>query len=285
VLLRESPQTLSTRKTGGSHILLRCLGYLRAYWRPTAGVYLALLAITSLTLLTPQFIRWIVDRGIDGQDRRLLGLSVLGLLGLTLIKGALAFLQGRWSEASSQGVAYDLRNAIHGRLLSLSFSYHDRAETGQLLSRALQDVERIRFLTGRAFLRLAEAGALLVGTAVALVIMNPRLALLALCTMPLLAYRARAFGHRQRPLSRAIQNQLAVLTTRLEQNLRGARVVKAFAQEESEIARFERTNDRWFELNAEVARLQAINMPLLDLIANVGTVFIIWYGGLLVIRG
>ena len=82
--------------------------------------------------------------------------------------------------------------------------------------------------------------------------MNPRLALLALATMPLLAYRAYHFGRRFRPLSLAIQQQLAVLTTRLEQNLRGARVVKAFAQEEAEIARFDRENERWFDLSARV---------------------------------
>ena len=273
------------RESRPGRTLLRCFGYLRPYWRMTAGVYLTMLVITGLTLAIPQFIRWIIDRGIGGGDLRLLALSVAALLALTVVKGLLSFWQGRWGETASQGVAYDLRNALHQRLLTLSFSYHDRAETGQLLSRALQDVERVRFLTGRAFLRLAEAAALLLGTAVALLVMNPRLALLALCTMPLLAYRARAFGRRQRPLSRDIQNQLAVLTTRLEQNLRGARVVKAFAQEESEIARFERANDHWFGLNAQAARLQAINTPLLDLIANIGTVFIIWYGGLLVIGG
>jgi ATP-binding cassette, subfamily B, multidrug efflux pump len=285
VLSRDIPKPISMRVPGAGRILVRCFGYLRPYWRATAGVYLALLGITGLTLLIPQFIRWIVDSGIRGQDTRLLALSVLALLGLTLIKGALAFLQGRWSETASQGVAYDLRNAIHGQLLSLSFSYHDRAETGQLLSRALQDVERIRFLTGRAFLRVIEGSVLLLGTFVVLLAMKPVLAVLALGTMPLLAYRALAFGRRSRPLSLAIQQQLAVLTTRLEQNLRGARVVKAFAQEQAEVARFDRDNARWFNLNARFARLQAVNMPLLDLIANVGAVLIIWYGGLLAIRG
>jgi ABC-type multidrug transport system fused ATPase/permease subunit len=99
-----------------------------------------------------------------------------------------------------------------------------------------------------------------------------------------LAYRATYFGRRFRPLSLAIQQQLAVLTTRLEQNLRGARVVKAFAEEEAEIGRFDQENRRWFELTIAAARLQALNLPLMDLIANAGTVFIIWYGGQLVIR-
>jgi ATP-binding cassette subfamily B protein len=103
--------------------------------------------------------------------------------------------------------------------------------------------------------------------------------------MPLLAYVAFRFGRRYRPLSLEIQQQLAVLTTVLEQNLRGARVVKAFAQEPAEIARFDCQNDRWFDLSAEAARLQALNVPLIDLIASIGTVFIIWYGGNLVIHG
>jgi ATP-binding cassette subfamily B protein len=157
-------------------------------------------------------------------------------------------------------------------------AYHNRAQTGQLLSRAIQDVERIRFLTGRASLRLVEGVILLLGTAAVLVWMNPHLALLAMTTMPLLVYRAFHFGRRSRPLSVLIQNQTAVLTTRLEQNLRGARTVKAFAQEEAEIAHFDRENERWFDLSAQHAHLQAVNIPMLDLIANIGTVFIIGYG-------
>jgi ABC-type multidrug transport system fused ATPase/permease subunit len=283
--MSDSPAPLPLHKPGAGRIILRCLGYLRPYRRLMIGAYLALLGINALAVTIPQFIRWIVDWGIRGQDISWLGASVLGLLGLTLVKGGLTFWQGRWTETASQSVAYDLRNAIHRQLAALSFSYHDRAETGQLLSRAVQDVDRIRFLTGRAFLRLTDGTVLLLGTAAILIAMNPRLAVLALCTMPFLGYRAFRFGRRLRPLSLAIQQQLAVLTTRLEQNLRGARVVKAFAQEKSEIARFDRENDRWFDLSARSARLEAFNEPLIDLIANAGTVFIIGYGGWLVIRG
>jgi ABC-type multidrug transport system fused ATPase/permease subunit len=280
-----NPSPISQHRSGAVRILWRCYCYLRPYWRPMAGAYLALLLSTGLTIAIPQLIRWIVDLGIRGQDTRLMTWSVLALIGLTLVKGGLSFVQGRWVEMSSQGVAYDLRNAIHHKLSSLSFSYHDRTETGQLLSRAVQDVERIRFLTGRASMRLIDGTALLVGTAVTLLAMNPRLALLALMAAPLLIHRAYRFARLYRPLSLAIQQQLAVLTTRLEQNLRGARIVKAFAQEEAEIERFDADNARWFELSSWAARLQAVNAPLLTLIANAGIVFIIWYGGLLVIRG
>jgi ATP-binding cassette subfamily B protein len=274
-----------TPPASSGRILLRCFVYLRPYRRLVSRAYLTGLVNIGLALIIPQLIRWIVDQGIEKRNISLLGWSALALLGLTFVKGVLSFAQGRATEIASQGVAYDLRKAIHHKLSSLSFSYHDYAQTGQLLSRAIQDVERIRFLTGRAALRLIEAISLLLGTLAVLLWMNPRLALLALATMPVLAYVSYRFGSRFRPLSLEIQQQLAVLTTRVEQNLRGARVVKAFAQERAEAAHFDRENDRWFVLSAEAARLQALNTPLIDLIASIGTVFIIWYGGSLVIKG
>jgi ABC-type multidrug transport system fused ATPase/permease subunit len=278
-----APQTVKDRGTW--HVLLRTVACLRPHARLATFAYLALLGTDVAALVAPQLIRWIVDRGIANKDTRFLLLSVLALLGITVVKGALTFLQGRWTEVASQGVAYDLRAAIHLKLSALSFSYHDHTETGQMLSRAIQDVDRIRFVTGRAFLRLADALVLLLGTLVALAWMNAPLALLAMSTMPLLAYVAFRMGRRLRPLSLSIQQQLAVITTRLEQNLRGARIVKSFAQEGNEIARFEEDNDRWFNLTASSTRIEALNGPLLDLIANVGLAFIIWYGGLLAIRG
>ncbi|MBU0495281.1 MAG: ABC transporter ATP-binding protein/permease [Chloroflexi bacterium] len=276
--------TSPAQHPGSLHILRRCYGYLRPYRRLAVPAYLALLVINALNALIPQIIREAVDRGMDGGDVAFLGAMVLALLALTLVKGVLAFIQGRWIEQSSQGVAYDLRNAIHGQLAALSFSYHDQAETGQLLSRSIQDVERIRFLTGRATFRLLDGSVLLVGTTVMLTWMNPRLAILALLMVPLLGLTTFNFARQFRPLSLAIQQQLAVLTTRLDQNLRGARIVKAFAQEDAEIARFDAENVHWFDLSARSARLQAVNAPLLTLIANAGLVFVIWYGGLLVIR-
>jgi len=279
-----APAPLALPESNALRVLWRCAGYLRPYWKMTLGAYLALLGINALALVIPQFIRWIVDRGIGGKDTQLLFTSVLALLGLTFLKGVLRFWEGRWSEQASQNVAYDLRNAIHRKLATLSFSYHDRTETGQILSRAVQDVDRVRFVTGRAFLRLTDGIVLLLGSAAMLVWMNPALALFALATLPLIAQRAFHLGRHLRPLSLAVQQQLAVLTTRLEQNLRGARIVKAFAQEDAEIARFERENARWFDLSRRAARVQAINEPLINFIANLSTVIIIWYGGWLVIQ-
>jgi ABC-type multidrug transport system fused ATPase/permease subunit len=273
------------KNSQNTRILLRCFQFLRPYWRIAAGAYLAALGSNALSAAVPQVIRWLVDEGIAADHTGWLGWGVAGLLVLTLLRGVLGYLLGRWSEMASQNVAYDLRNAIHAQLTRLSFSYHDHSQVGQLLSRSIQDVERIRFLTGRAVLRIFQAVTLLVVTFVALALMNPRLTLLSLTTMPLLAYAGYRFGRVYRPLSLEIQQQVAVLTTVLEQNLRGTRVVKGFAQEEAEIEKFEAENNRWFALSERAMRASALNVPLIDFIAGISTILIVWYGGRLVMHG
>jgi ATP-binding cassette subfamily B protein len=264
--------------------LWRAFLYLRPYRRMVVGVYLAMLVINGVNIIVPQIIRQGIDRGIYGGDLRTLGWAAATMLGLTLLKGIFIYYQGLWTEVSSQAVAYDIRNALLAKLARLSFSFHDQSEAGQILSRAMQDVERIRFLTGRAILRIVEGAVLIAFTAGVLLWMNATLALLVILTIPFLVHRAYVFGRQFRPLSLDIQNQLGVLTNRLEQNLRGAQIVRAFAQEEAETARFVAQNERWFRLSAASARVQAFNAPLLDMIANVGTVFILGYGGWLVIE-
>lgn len=270
-----------SRKTG--HVLWRSYSYLKPYFKTILAAYAALMGATVLSLIIPQIISWIIDRGIRDGQTSLLIWAALGLLGINLIKAVLTFLEGRWSEVASQNVAYDVRNDITHKLTLLSFSFHDQTEKGDLLARAIQDVERIRFLTGRATVRIISAVTMLAGTAGFLIWMNPKLALLVSVAFPVLIFISLQFGRRFRPLSLAIQKQLGVVTTVVEQNLRGAQIVKAFAQENREIERFQKENDHWFSLSAFAARMQSFNQPLLLLIANLGTVAIIWYGGHLVI--
>lgn len=283
-MLADSDQTSRRSNTRSFQIYARCFTFLRPYWRLVVLSYTFFFIISGLTLLIPQFIRWVVDHGIETSNMSLITYAVLVLIGVALLKGVLTFIEGRSLEMVSQGVAYSIRKAIQAKLAALSFSYHDKTETGELLSRTIQDVERIRFLTGRALQRLLEGIVLSLGTAVILFSMNPQLALLALISTPLVVAIAFYFGRRFRPLSLKIQQQLAVITTRIEQNLRGARVVKAFAQEEEEIRKFDLENSKWFRLSRRAARLRAFNIPVMQMMASIGMIFIIWFGGRLIIQ-
>ena len=273
-----------SQRSSQSTVVWRSLSYLRPHWRFIAGVYITMVLIDLIAMVNPQLIRWTIDYGIATGSDSSLTLAVGGLLALVLVKGVLTYYQGLWTETASQSVAYDLRNALQRKITELSFSFHDKAEAGDLLSRAIQDVERIRFLTGRAIFRIVESTFLMLITAGVMIWMNPQLGLLALVSMPLLILRSITFGRVFRPLSLQIQKQLSVLTTRVEQNLRGVRVVKTFAQEEAEIERFAIENQKWYDLSALSAGLQSNNMPLLNLIANISSVAILFYGGMLTIN-
>ncbi|TFH37713.1 MAG: ABC transporter ATP-binding protein [Anaerolineales bacterium] len=279
---REQPSPTAVPEQKTLALLWRGLSYLKPYTRLTVGIYVAMLFINGINLITPQFIRWIIDQGIYLKNLRLLSYSVMGLILFALIKGSIQYLQGNWTEQASQGVAYDLRNQLQHKLNQLSFAYHDKTQTGQMLSRAMQDVERLRFLTGRAILRIVEGMVLMLGTAVLLISMNSRLAILVVLILPVYIYRTYAFNRQYRPLAIQVQDQLGSLTSTLEQNLRSAQIVKGFGQEQAEIERFTLENQRWFELDTWSARLEAVNVPLLDMIANIGSVLILVYGGYLV---
>jgi ABC-type multidrug transport system fused ATPase/permease subunit len=276
---------LQLRRPGTGRILLRCMSYLRPYWPYVAGSYAMLLARNGITLAVPLIIRRVVDQGISVGDLSVIQRGTLALLGLTVLRGLSVFFSGRWTETASQNVSYDLRNAIHGKLQSLSFSYHDQTETGQLLARAVGDVDRVRFLAGRAVLSLVEVIVLIVGVAISMATLNARLAALTLVIVPFMGYAAFSFGRRFRPLFRLMREQMDALTTRLEQNMRGARIVKAFAQEENEIARFDEQNTRVLDLNVLAARMRALNLPMLELFASAGTILVLIYGGRLAIDG
>ena len=266
-------------------VLRRVYGYLRPYRTYMIGAYAALLLVLGMGILIPLFIRWIIDTGIEGGQVHVLTWSAAALLAMTVLKGILNYYIGLFTEKASQNVAFDLRNELQRKLTQLSFSFHDKSETGELLSRAVQDVERVRFLTGRATLRIVEGVLLLVTTAVVLLVMNFKLGALTLLLMPLLIFQAVRYGTRFRPLSMQVQSKIAALTTAVEQNLRGSRVVKAYAQEDAEIERFEAVNRDWFNLSNRSGRMQAFNVPLLFLIANLGIVVIIYFGGMQFIKG
>ena len=280
-----SNRETSEKRPTDVRILWRCFQYLRPHWRYALGGYVLLFAINAISLLNPQLIREIVDRGIEHRDVTCLSWMVAALLGLSIAQGVLSYFQGRWIEQGSQNVAYDLRNEIYHKVSSLSFSYHDRTEAGQLLARMMHDVDRVRFLNGRASMRLIEGAVMLVSTAIVVLLMNPRLALLSLLAIPVLVVQAYLYSKHMRPVWRSIRDKISDMTSWVEQNLRGARVVKGFAQEAAEIERFDEQNLDWLVSARQAALTRAINDPLVVLITNLLTIFIIWYGGRLVAQG
>ena len=266
-------------------VLRRAMVYLRPYWLLTLGAFVSLLLVSGASLLSPQLLRVVIDRGIRGKESGALFWAILAFIAVAAVRGGFSFTQGFWSEKASQGVAYDLRNALFHKIQHLSFSYHDRAQTGQLMTRITNDVEQVRTFVSGGLLQLVSALVLLSGSLVALFSMNGRLALVVLVTIPAMGAVLVRFTRTVRPLFRHVQAQLGALNTVLQENLTGVRVVQAFARESYEAERYASLNHELLAANIKTIRGMATSFPTIFLIANLGTVAVIWIGGYQVIGG
>ena len=263
--------------------LVRATSFLGPYWVTALGALVSLFVVNAANLIYPQLIRRIIDVGIANRDWNTILISTGGLLLIAVIRGGCTFLQGYLSEKASQGSAYDLRNLIYGKLQTLSFSYHDQAQTGQLLTRVTSDVEMVRQFTGQGFLQLLGAFVTIFGSAAILIAMNLKLGLLALLMLPFIFLIFGRFARSVQPLFAQVQAKLGALNTVLEENLAGVRVVKSFVREEFERVRFERGNQTLLGQNIEVVKLMSVNFPLIFFVGNLGTALVVWYGGMEVI--
>jgi ABC-type multidrug transport system fused ATPase/permease subunit len=263
--------------------LLRVAPYFKKYQLLLIAGYIAVIGNAFFNLAVPSLIGIAVDEGVGRQDvSQLVTLSGLIVLASAL-RGLCAFGQNYLGESAAQGGSYQLRRALYTHVQQLSFSFHDQAQTGDLLTRSMSDVEQLKNFTGRGMLMIFNLVLLVVGVSIALVSMNWKLAGLALLILPLLYWRASWFSQSVRPMYRAIQDQVAVVATQVQDNAAGARVVKAFGQEQREIEQFDRQNESLYQRYYEASRLQSFNTPLLNFIANGATIVLLWVGGLLVI--
>jgi len=271
--------------TAGLHHLGRAIGYLKKYKWVAAGAYLCLLTVTGIGLIAPTVIRWVIDLGIVAGDRQWIIAGAVSLVALAVLRGLFSFAQGYLGEVTSQGIAFDFRNALYDKIQRLSFSYHDQAQTGQLMTRATSDVEVVRTFIGMGLLNLVNTVVMVIGMAVILVMMDWQLGLLALLTVPIIVAVTMRFSGRIRPLFMKVQEEVGKLNTLLQENLVGVRVVKAFAREPHAVAQFRQQNEALLNRNLDVARAFSTNAPLFSLVGNLGTLIILWFGGLSVISG
>jgi len=182
-------------------------------------------------------------------------------------------------------VAFDFRNELFAKIQRLSFSYHDRNQTGQLMIRATDDVEKVRLFIGQGLIMTLQALVLLVGTLIILLTTNFKLTLVALPVLPLALLMFAGSGIMSQPLFTTLQVRLSALNTVLQENLAGIRVVKAFAREPYEQARFNEATDLHLAQNLKISRLFAFIFPATFLISSLGQAAVLYAGGLQILDG
>jgi ATP-binding cassette subfamily B protein len=234
----------------------------------------------GLGVLSPQVIRRAVDdlNKHDITQHKIL-IYALVLVGLALSKGVFQFLT-RWLVIGvSREIEYDLRNDMFRHLESLSYSYYQKNRTGDIMARATNDLNAVRMLLGPAIMYTANT---LVFTAVALVFMwhiSPKLTLYAFAPLPLASIIVQYFGRRIHERFEKIQAQFSEISARAQENFSGARVIRAYAQEEAEVALFETSNQEYVTRSLPLARLTGMLWPTLELLLGIGVVITLWVGG------
>ena len=274
---------------------LRLLTFLRPYKRRVAVAVVALVGASGMVLAIPQLIRWAINYGLGAElvegelvtqgNTRTLAIAAVAVVAAAVLRGAFTFIQTYLGEWISQRVAYDVRNRIYDRRQRLSSAYHDRQQTGQLMSRATQDVEAVRWFIHMGVLRFGYIILLLAAILAIMLVTNWKLALIAWAFMPFIAWRSTVMALSLRPLWMKVQEGLARLNTVLQEALTGARVVKAFARERHEGEKFQGEAEALFGDSYHASRIQAFNSPMMTGFWLAAIAATLWFGGREVING
>jgi ABC-type multidrug transport system fused ATPase/permease subunit len=263
----------------------RLLGFAAAHRRLLVWSIVLALAAQAFALAIPSFTGRAIDGAIRPHDRASLWLWVWLIVGAGATSGTLMVARRLIAGRLSLNVEYDLRQSLYTHLQGMSFGFYDKHQTGQLLSRATSDVSAVRMFLSYGLVFITQYGASLIAASVLLLITSWQLALITFVLLPPIAIVATRYSRRSHPVLRDVQQRIADVTTHAEESIVGVRVVKAFAQEDAEGARFAERTERVFERELDSARIQARYSPLLDLLPQLAFAVIILAGGLLVIDG
>ncbi len=265
--------------------LRRLLPYLDRYRLRYLGGAACLVLATTFALSIP----WTVKSAVDALDRdgaaAHIGPYVFLILALAAAHGA-ARLGSRFAMlGASQWVEHDIRADVYARLLALPPAFYHRHRTGDLMSRVSNDISTLRMLAGFGIVMLIGTALAFGGALTAMWLIDPWLTLFAMAPFPALVVIAKRFHHDVEVRSTAVQEQLGALSAKVQENLTGMPVVRAYTMEAREVAEFEGLNAEYLARNMALARIQSVSWPLMGLVSGVGVLIVMWLGGKAVVDG
>ena len=253
----------------------------------------ALVGASGLTIAAPWLTGYAIDTGlgivtttdlagdavtrVDG-DMDTLMVALTLLVVAALARGVFVYWQTYLAERLGQTIAYDFRNDIYERLQRLSYGYHDKAEIGQIMSRATQDVEGVRMFVNMGVIRFAYVIVLVAASYGLMISTNAKVGLAALAFVPLVAIQASVVSLKLRPIWLKVQDLQGQMSNVLQENLTGQRVVKAFSRTEFEQQKFDAKIDQLFHESYRTARFQAFNEPFLQGVWLLSLAVVFWFG-------
>jgi ATP-binding cassette subfamily B protein len=259
--------------------------YFRPYKGNLVGGVLCILGSTVVGLLIPALVGAAVDGLRTDVSWARLTRYALTILGVSAVSGVFLFLQRRVLINMSRHVEYDLRRDFYAHLQKLPLSFYQQNRIGDLMARATNDLAAVRQLAGPMIMYTLQTVFVVVFVLPLMLRVSVRLTLLLFVTMPLVSLTVKVFGQQVHTRFEKIQEFFSQISARAQENFTGVRVVRAYAQEDAEIAVFKRMNREYADRNLSLVRIEAMMRPLLQFLIGLGYVLILWYGGLLAVRG
>ena len=265
--------------------LRRLLPYVRRVRRPVIAGLGCVLVTTAISLVSPWVLKYVIDDLSRGVGRSRLGWYALAVLGLAVAEGWFRYLMRKLLIGASREIEYQLRNDFFAHLERLPLRYYQANRTGDLMSRATNDLSAVRMMLGPAVMYFASTALGFVIAVALMVRIDGRLTLAALLPLPAVSIATHYFGTAIHRRFERIQAQLSDMSAVVQEALAGVRVVRAYRQEAAEIARFRASNDLYVDRNRGLIRLQAAFYPTLTVCLGLSGVIVLWMGGRDVITG
>ena len=263
--------------------VLRIIGYAFNHQRKLFITAAAVLISTLLGLVPPLFIRRGIDEYIARGELNKLLLAAVLMVVVILVKGLFDFIKSYFAEYIAQNIIHDLRVELYQHLNSLSFSFFDSSETGDLMSRLTADADTLRQFINRGSTFITANLLTIAAIFIISYTWDYRLGLIYLLMLPLMILGIGVYAKRVRPMFKRVRKSFARLTGMIRENFIGIEVIKLFGREDYEFKKFKKENQKYLNINLEAAKVSAFWMPYVNFFMGLGTAAVIWYGGRLVI--
>ena len=266
-------------------VIWRILTYLKPYPLSLVVAYVCLFVATGAQLAVPRLVQRVIDHGIVQNDQHAILTGSLLIIAVVTVQAAFTYVRSYLFQALSERVSTDVRHQLYGHLLTLPFQFFDVAQSGQLMSRATEDVNAIRRFLMFSLRMVIYSVTVFIIVSILLLREHLKLGLLSLAMMPVLAFTALYFSSHVRPMFAKVQQQFGEMSSVLQENLAGTRVVRVFAREDAEIRRFDHSLDELYGRQIEAIRYYSFFFPFMQFLAGASLVIVLWYGGRQVLNG
>lgn len=265
--------------------LRRSFNYLKPYSKEAAGAIILLGLVVVANLSIPRLVQVIIDEGVANKDLEVIIRTSLLMIGASILSAL--FMAGNTILAikASRGFEADFRDAIFTKIQDYSFGNLDKFTTGELLTRLTSDLNQVRLIITMSLRMFTRMPLTFIASIALMWITNPQLSLIMAVLLPITLIIVYIFIRIAQPLFKLVQEKIDYLNQVMQENLTGIRVVKAFVRREHENNRFEKANDELYGASLRINRALSFFMPFITTLLNLGTVAVLYFGGIQVFRG